>query len=94
VPATDVAAHASDDPFDHPDQKEPIMFPSSTLHTDFAQQLQHDRRAGISIARRSPREGRSRVAVLRGALLRSFRRTAPSAAAATPADATRSAAAC
>jgi hypothetical protein len=74
------------------DQKEPIMFPSSSLHTDFARQLQHDRRSGVVIARRSPGEGRARVAALAAAVRRPFRRTAPSAA--TPADATQPAAAC
>lgn len=61
------------------------MFPSSTLHTDFARQLQHDRRTGVSIARRTPHEGRARVAVLTAALLRPFHRTVR---AKTPAEAT------
>ena len=67
------------------------MFQPSTLHTDFARQLQHDRRTDISIARRSPREGRGPVAVLTAALLRLFRHTEPVA---TPAEAKRPAAAC
>ena len=58
------------------------MFPSSTLHTDFARQLQHDRRTDVVIARRAPREGRTRVAA---ALLRPFHRTVR---ATTPAEAT------
>jgi hypothetical protein len=86
-----VASRAPDDPFGHPDQKEPIMFQPSTLHTDFARQLQYDRRTDVSIARRSPREGRGRVAVLTAALLRPFRRTVPVAA---PTEAKRPAAAC
>ena len=73
VPATDVAAQAPEHAFGHPNQKEPIMFPSSTLHTDFARQLQHDRRADVVIARRPSGADRPRIAARVAALVLVFR---------------------
>lgn len=50
------------------------MFQPSTLHTDFARQVQEDRRADIRIARRSEHaEGPSRLV----SLLRRLRHTVP-----------------
>lgn len=55
------------------------MFPSSALHTDFARQLQHDRRIDVAIARRTRREDRG-LAVLAAALLGRSHRTVPAPA--------------
>jgi hypothetical protein len=45
----------------HRDPKEPTMFTTSTLHTDFARQLQQDRRAEVRIRRGRSAPGRVRV---------------------------------
>ncbi|HEY0374453.1 MAG TPA: hypothetical protein VGC94_06635 [Amnibacterium sp.] len=56
------------------------MFQPSTLHTDFARQLQYDRRSAVTVARRIPGERRARIGVLLAALVRPFRRPVPMAA--------------
>jgi hypothetical protein len=62
-----------------PDLKEPIMFPSSSLHTDFARQLQADRFAESRILRGASRESGRRFASLTAALLKRLRHATPAA---------------
>ncbi|MCU1474426.1 hypothetical protein [Amnibacterium sp.] len=52
------------------------MFPSSSLHTDFARQVQVDRRASLRVERSTPGERRARFAALLAVIARPFRRPA------------------
>ena len=58
--------------------KEPIMFPPTTIHTDFGVESQYDRIAIRPRLTAGPRERRERFAALLAAITHLFRSRAPS----------------